>query len=90
MHRLEPAYPAMLRALADARPRLLYGVGEQGPMPMRITEPLTSAAPMGSANDSSVAVVAQAAPPRFGEVAGLLLREHQMAVAGTAPPTLLV
>ena len=90
MHRLEPALPAMLRALADARPRLLYGVGEQGPMPMRITQPLTSAAPMGSANDSSVAVVAQAAPPRFGEVAGLLLREHQMAVAGTAPTTLLV
>ena len=56
----------MLRALADARTRLLYGVTDGN----------------GSATAALSSVVA------YGEVAGLLLREHRMAVqeAPTAAP----
>ena len=70
LHRIEPTYTQMLRALADARPRLLYGIGEHGPL---IAPP--------SAADANATV--QAAPPRFGDTAGLLLREFKMAVVAT-------
>lgn len=66
IHRLEPAYAAMRRALADARPRLLYGVSDSGQLPD------------AQAPNASV-------PSPFGELAGMLLREHRMAVLEATP-----
>ena len=98
--KLEAGYPQMLRALADARPRLLYGVGEHGPLlglPASSTAPLTAPSAMpaqvemsgGDANATTssrtTATVVPPEPPRFGDVAGLLLREFKMAVAATPP-----
>ena len=85
----------MLRALADARSRLLYGTSDAGPLPS--AAPRLPPSHNESGSNGTAAATAAAAdalpsrplPPIFGDVGSMLLREHYL-VSASASQTQMV